>query len=87
MWNLAKEGGWEQYNKISEEYSKVLEKVVESKDTNIEEKMKKFDKIHNKIKYKAFGKVTISGNRKKKSEQSEDDEICMSKLCLCIIFN
>ena len=41
--------------------------------------MRKFDKIHNKIKYKAFGKVTISGNRKKKSEQREDDEITRKK--------
>ena len=67
VWNLAKEGGWDQYSLISKEYSKDIDKVVESKDICIEEKMRKFEKIHEKIKYKAFGKVTISGNKKKKN--------------------
>ena len=39
----AKEGGWKQYDQISDEYIKVLEEVVESKDTNIGGKMRKFE--------------------------------------------
>ena len=57
VWNLAKEGGWEQYSLLSEKYSEVLENIIESKETSVEEKMIHFDRIHDKIKFKAFGKV------------------------------
>ena len=63
VWNLRKEGGWEKYQILSDKYSELLEKVIDSKETDIEEKMVKFDKIHDKIKYQAFGKVTISQKR------------------------
>ena len=50
-------------------------KVVEDKKTNIEEKMEKFDKIHDKIKYKAFGKVTITQKKQKYNHiERETDE-------------
>ena len=42
-----------------------MDKVIENKNTNVEDKMKMFDKIHDKIKYKAFGKVTITDKNKK----------------------
>ena len=38
MWNLTKEGGWERYYLLTEEYSKVFEKIVEDKETSVEEK-------------------------------------------------
>ena len=77
MWNLAKEGGWKKYENISEELSDALMKVVEDKKTNIEEKMEKFDKIHDKIKYKAFGKVTIT--QKKQTYNHSEGETDESK--------
>ena len=39
MWNLAKEGGWNRYALLTEEYSEAFEKAIENKDT-IEEKWK-----------------------------------------------
>ena len=77
-WNLAKEGGWNKYNILSDKYSDDLKKVVGDDHTNIEEKMTKFEKIHEKIKFKAFGKVTINGNKKemnrKKIINSDNDD-------------
>ena len=58
-WNLAKEGGWAKYKKLCEEGSEKLSAVIEDKETSVEEIFNKFDKVHNKIKHKAFGKVTI----------------------------
>jgi hypothetical protein len=77
-WNLAKEGGWNKYNILSDKYSDDLKKVVGDDHTNIEEKMTKFEKIHETIKFKAFGKVTINGNKKemnrKKIINSDNDD-------------
>ena len=33
--------------------------MIKNDKTNIDEKYKRFEKIHDKIKFKAFGKVTI----------------------------
>ena len=49
-WNLAKEGGWDRYKEISDQYSEAIEKVLNNQEDNVEEAMKKFNKIHNKIK-------------------------------------
>ena len=71
VWNLAKEGGWDQYKVLTDVYSEALRKVIET-DNTVEEKMNKFEKIHDKIKYKAFGKVTIGGKLTNKSEDFVD---------------
>ena len=60
VWNLAKEGGWDQYRMLTDVFSEALRKVIETDDT-VEEKMKKDEKIHDKINYKAFGNVTVGG--------------------------
>ena len=49
-WNLAKEGGWKDYRKESEEVTEKLARVVKDKSISIEEAKKKFDKIHDHIK-------------------------------------
>ena len=50
VWNLAKENGWKLYREISNEFSDKLNKVIDDEELNIEETMRKFDKIHNDIK-------------------------------------
>ena len=70
-WNLAKEDGWKHY-KENEDLLDKLEDVVENEETSIEETKHKFDKIHNKIKFKTFGKVTISNKDRKPSTDDED---------------
>ena len=42
--------------------------MIKNDKTNIDEKYKRFEKIHDKIKFKAFGKVTI---RQRKIEDIE----------------
>ena len=59
---------------LSDKYSESLENVIGSRETNMEEKMKKFDKIHVKIKYQAFGKVTISQKKERKTRHTEPVE-------------
>ena len=71
VWNLRKEGGWNMYKILSDECSEALEKVLDNEDT-INNKMKKFNKIHERIKYKAFGKVTI-GNKDRKVKERGDN--------------
>ena len=72
-WNLAKEDGWNIYKTLSDEISDKLNKVIDDDGISIEETMRKFNNMHNDIKYKAFGKVTI-GNRKEQAEEEKDNE-------------
>ena len=74
-----KKGGWERYSLLSDEYSEKLGNIVESKETSIEEKIGKFDRIHDTIKYKSFGKVTITGNKNKNTEGKEDEDVSKNK--------
>ena len=80
IWNLAKEGGWAKYKELTEEYSESLERAIEQGET-IEEKMFKFNKVHEKIKFMAFGKITLGSkpkeektlNKNKKKDDQEDE--------------
>ena len=69
--NLAKEGGWDQYKMLTNKYSEALKKSIGTEET-VEEKMTKFDKTHNKIKFKAFGKVTV-GRKPINTREVEQD--------------
>ena len=39
-------------------------------ETDIDEKMRQFEKIHDKLKFKAFGKIRISGKTHKKEKSN-----------------
>ena len=82
-WNLAKEGGWKHYKEESKKAVERLIDILNNKDYSIEETKKMFDKVHEHVKYKAFGKVTLRTNHKEKYEkrskvseekQSEEDK-------------
>jgi exonuclease III len=79
VWNFAKEGGWNRYKLLTEEYGDAFEKMVENEESTIDENMKKFDKLHEKIKFRAFGKVTIGGY-KKRIEQSEKENVTADEI-------
>jgi hypothetical protein len=68
-WNIAKPGGWNRYKVLTEEHSEQLERIVEG-GNSIQEKMDKFEKVHNNIKFKAFGKVHI---KKRETENTHND--------------
>ena len=59
IWNTKKQGGWELYNKSTEENEKMKEIVKEDSD-DVNAMMHKISKELNKVKYKAFGKVKVS---------------------------
>ena len=62
-WNLAKEGGWQENRQESEKVKDKLENILNYKELTIDEAQKKFYKVHDYVKYKAFGKVTIRENQ------------------------
>ena len=66
IWNLRKENAWTEYKNVSDAFSKELEKVVEDNNISIQEAMDKFEKIHEKIKFIVFGKVSINIEKKRK---------------------
>ena len=72
-WNLKKDNGWESYKKISDELSHKIEKIVENNELTVQEMTNRVEKVHNKIKYMAFGKVTI-GNKKEQNNEDKTDE-------------
>ena len=67
-WNVFKPGAFENYEKVSKKYSKKVEEIVEDEDLDIEEVIKNFDKIQDKIKYEAFGKTKVKQRIKPKDE-------------------
>jgi hypothetical protein len=73
LWNLSRQNGWEEYKKITNEYSNKLQTIVENSSDTIEEVMAKFERVLNKIKFKAFGKVTL--NNKRPESQNKDPDI------------
>ena len=68
QWNLCKKGGWHRYEVLSNEFADDLDKVIEDEEKDVEEAMVIFEKIHNKVKFRSFGKV----NTTKKKEEKED---------------
>ena len=55
-WNLGRPGGWELYEKLTNEAANKVITIAEEKDDDINAKMKKIEVIEKKIKFQAFGK-------------------------------
>ena len=66
FWNLEKTGGWNRYQVLSDKCSEALNDVIDDNSKSVEEVNLKFDQIHNKIKFRCFGKVTLAGKKTKK---------------------
>ena len=62
-WNLARVGGWEKYKEISNKSENKLLEMIENEENTIQEIYEKFEKAHIKMKFSAFGKVTIKTNK------------------------
>ena len=82
VWNLAKENGWQIYKSLTDKYSEKLENIIGNEGISIEETMIKFNKIHNKIKFTAFGKVSIGKLKHidKENEETGSDKENVDKL-------
>ena len=52
-----KPNGWKAYETISNDMADTLVDIVEETETNINKVMEKVDKIQDKIKFAAFGKI------------------------------
>ena len=71
-WNLAKDGGWERYKKLTEKPNKKLDDMIHSKENTIEDITNKMESVLNNVRFKAFGKVTIS-NKNKEMKQTKKE--------------
>ena len=58
MWNLNKEGGWNKYNELMEE-NDIFKKIANDDTKNPTQLMQEIDKELSKVKFTAFGKVTV----------------------------
>ena len=58
MWNLKKEGGWQHYKELSEDNDN-LKKIAKDTSNNPTLSMEKIEKEMKKVKFKAFGKVSV----------------------------
>ena len=74
IWNTNKPGGWEKYKKLCEEASEKLNSVVEKEKNSIEDVVSKFEKLHDKIKHRTFGKVTLRNKKKNTNEEVAENE-------------
>ena len=74
-WNLRKENGWERYKIESDNKAENFENIIEDKSLTVEEVYEKIVKIETKIKFQAFGKVTLGGKKEsyKKPKVDEDE--------------
>ena len=71
-WNLAIEGGWEKYKQVSDDLIDKVKETLKDDNKKVEEAKIVFDKVHDKIEFKSFGKVTID-NKKQQEEHKEED--------------
>ena len=65
-WNWRKRGGWEQYGNLLEGKASEMEQIIDNNELDIDEVIKKWDKLQDSVKYKAFG-VTKNKNKTKSS--------------------
>ena len=61
-WNLKKPGGWEKYIVATEDIASKIVNLVEE-ESNIDEVIKKVERLHNKAKFVAFDKTKIKQNK------------------------
>ena len=57
-WNLNKEGGWLKFNELTEDNKNLKNLVIKNED-NPTIMMKEIEKELEKVKFKAFDKVTV----------------------------
>ena len=66
MWNLTRMGGWNKYETLTEKQSNKILEIADNDETSIETKFEHFNKIHEKIKFQAFGKLNIKKTKDEK---------------------
>ena len=64
-WNLKKPGGWKTYEEATNVKAKDIRKIMEDENKPVEKVVQEFEKIHNKIKFQAFGKTRINPGKRK----------------------
>ena len=84
-WNIGRPGGWETYEKLTDEVAEKITEIVEDETKDIDTVKKEIEKIENKVKFQAFGKTKKKRKRvlkdinekdsKRKTDKEKDDEL------------
>ena len=67
MWNLNKDGGWNRFNELTEDNEK-FRKIANDDNKNPTQMTESIDKELTKVKFRAFGKVTVRNDLKTNKE-------------------
>ena len=70
-WKTGDKEGWKRYMENSKQASEHIKRVVENKDNNIEEVIKKVEVIETKLKFKSFGKYSQQSIGKRNAKEKE----------------
>ena len=78
LWNLKKPGGWETYEKLTDDIAVDLEQIIEDEDKDIDTVLRRIDELQEKVKFKSFGKSKVNVNKVreliKPNDKTEEDE-------------
>ena len=80
-WNKGKPGGWEMYERLTDQISEEIEQTVDDPENYMEMVMKKVQRMETKIKFKAFGKTkpksksVVKGGIFKKTQSEQDSDL------------
>ena len=81
IWNKGKPGGWELFERITDDRAEEIENIVDDNKKNIVTIVKEINAIDTKIKFKAFGKTKPKTKKKFierieiKSQQEKYDDL------------
>ena len=78
IWNKGKPGGWDIYERVTDNNAEKIEAIVEDNERDIEIVMKKINIIDNKTKFTAFyktkpkSKKIVQKEAKNKTQETKD---------------
>ena len=78
MWKVNNPWGWETFKTLTDKAAAEIEEAI-ANDPDIDKVIKKINVIETKIKFKSFGKTTVSSNKVKKDIKCLDP----CKICNC----
>ena len=83
MWNLNKDGGWNRFNELTEDNEK-FRRIANDENKNPTQMTEEIDKELTKVKFRAFGKVTVRNdlktNKELKTLQTEKFNLLKTKI-------
>ena len=71
-WNLGRPGGWDTYERLTNEAADKVRAIAEDTNEDIDAKINRVEKIEKKIKFLAFGKTKPSTKKFQDSKKCKN---------------